>query len=95
MNVIPNFHKMRIERIDFNEEIESNDKENFDPSACKYSPVKTKPKRRINILKEITERNKKKNSKKQLKEENRESEIENLFQTFRSPLKKNKRTREM
>lgn len=94
MNVIPKFYKMRLE-FNFNEEVESTDKENFDPTARKFSPMKAKPKKRINVLKEITEKNKKKGPGKEISQETKETEIDNLFQSFHSPLKKPRHTREM
>lgn len=94
MNVIPKFYKMRLE-LNYNEEVESTDKENFDPTSKKFSPMKTKPKKRINILKEITEKNKKKGPGRERTQETKETEIDNLFLSFNSPLKKPRHTREM
>lgn len=88
MNIIPNF--MRY----YCNELQDADKENFDPSVQQYSPIKNKIKKRNNILKEVTERNRKlKNvdNKNNVKYD----EIDTLFFNLESSLRKERYSRDM
>jgi hypothetical protein len=90
MNVIPKF--MRFYN---NEHCENNeDKENFNPVLKQYSPIKNKPKKRNTVLKELTERNRKK-SNINIKGKTEESELGNLFNNMECNIRRNRTTREM
>lgn len=90
MNVIPKF--MRFYN---NEHVEDNeDKENFNPLLKQYSPLKNKPKKRNTVLKELTERNRKK-SNINLTGKTEEGDLGNLFNNMDFYFRKKRSTREM